>query len=68
MTSYRGFEAVDWFGFSRLWSPPVGYAITTSRIDSLNRTKTLNESLATVGLLFFGIIKLFGKAGARPRE
>ena len=54
MTSYRGVEAVDWFGFSRLWSLPVGYATTTSRIDSLNRTKTLNESLATAGLLFFG--------------
>ena len=54
MTSYRGVEAVDWFGFSRLWSPPVGYATTTSRIDSLNRTKTLSESLATAGLLFFG--------------
>ena len=52
MTSYRGVEAVDWFGFSRLWSPPVGYAITTSRIDSLNRTKTLNESLATARLFF----------------
>ena len=52
MTSYRGVEAVDWFGFSRLWSLPVGYAITTSRIDSLNRTKTLNESLATAGLFF----------------
>lgn len=53
MTSYRGDEAIDWFGFSRLWSLPVGYATTTSRIDSLNRTKTLNESLATAGLLFF---------------
>ena len=30
----------------------MGYAITTSRIDSLNRTKTLNESLATAGLFF----------------
>ena len=44
MTSYRGDEAIDWFGFSRLWSQTVGYAVTTSRIDSLNRRKTLNES------------------------
>ena len=40
MTSYRGNEAIDWFGFSRLWSQTVGYAVTTSRIDSLNRRKT----------------------------
>lgn len=44
MTSYRGDEAIDWFGFSRLWSQTVGYAVTTSRIDSLNRTKTLSEA------------------------
>ena len=53
MTSYRGVEAIDWFGFSRLWSLTVGYAKTTSRIDSQNRRKTLNESLASAGLLFF---------------
>ena len=41
MTSYRGVEAIDWFGFSRLWSLTVGYAKTTSRIDSQNRRKTL---------------------------
>ena len=52
MTSYRGNEAIDWFGFSRLWSQTVGYAVTTSRIDSLNRRKTLNESLASARLLF----------------
>ena len=44
MTSYRGDEAIDWFGFSRLRSWTVGYAVTTSRIDFLNRTKTLNEA------------------------
>ena len=44
MTSYRGDEAIDWFGFSRLWSQTVGYAVTTSRIDSLNRKKTLSEA------------------------
>lgn len=54
MTSYRGVEAVDWFGFSRLWSQTVGYAVTTSRIDFLNRTKTLSESLASARLLFCG--------------
>lgn len=43
MTSYRGIEAMDWFGHSLLQSQIVGYAITTSRIDSLNRMKTLNE-------------------------
>lgn len=53
MTGYRGDEAIDWFGFSRLWSQTVGYAVTTSRIDSLNRRKTLSESLASAGLLFF---------------
>ena len=52
MTSYRGDEAIDWFGFSRLWSQTVSYAVTTSRIDSLNRRKTLSESLASVRLLF----------------
>ena len=52
MTSYRGDEAIDWFGFSRLWSQTVGYAVTTSRIDSLNRRKTLSESLASARLLF----------------
>ena len=41
--SYRGIEAMDWFGHSLLQSQIVGYAITTSRIDSLNRMKTLNE-------------------------
>ena len=45
MTIYRGVEAIDWFGFSRLWSLTVGYAKTTSRIDFINRMKTLNESL-----------------------
>ena len=45
MTSYRGVEAIDWFGFSRLWSLTMGYAKTTSRIDFINRMKTLNESL-----------------------
>ena len=52
MTSYRGDEAIDWFGFSRLWSQTVGYVVTTSRIDSLNRRKTLSESLASARLLF----------------
>ena len=31
----------------------MGYAKTTSRIDSWNRRKTLNESLASAGLSFF---------------
>ena len=53
MISYRGDEAIDWFGFSRLWSQTVGYAKTTSRIDSWNRRKTLSEGLASAGLLFF---------------
>ena len=44
MISYRGDEAIDWFGFSRLWSQIVGCAVTTSRIDFLNRKKTLNEA------------------------
>ena len=57
MTSYRGDEAIDWFGFSQLWSQTVGYAVTTSRIDSLNRTKTLSKSLASARLLFIFIIK-----------
>ena len=57
MTSYRGDEAIDWFGFSRLWSQTVGYAVTTSRIDSLNRRKTLSKSLASTRLLFIFIIK-----------
>lgn len=51
MTSYRGDEAIDWFGFSQLWSQTVGYAVTTSRIDSLNRRKTLSKSLASARLL-----------------
>ena len=55
MTSYRGDEAIDWFGFSRLWSQTVGYAVTTSRIDSLNRRKTLSKSLAR--LLFCSNIR-----------
>lgn len=54
MTSYRGDEAIDWFGFSQLWSQTVGYAVITSRIDSLNRRKTLNKSLASARLLFCG--------------
>ena len=54
MTSYRGDEAIDRFGFSRLWSQTVGYAVTTSRIDSLNRRKTLSKSLASARLLFCG--------------
>ena len=53
MTSYRGDEAIDWFGFSRLWSQTVGYAKTTSRIDSMNRRKTLSKSLASARLLLF---------------
>ena len=53
MTGYRGDEAIGWFGFSRLWSQTVGYARTTSRIDSMNRRKTLSESLASAGLIFF---------------
>lgn len=57
MTSYRGDEAIDWFGFSQLWSQTVGYAVTTSRIDSLNRRKTLSKSLASARLLFIFIIK-----------
>ena len=32
----------------------MGYAVTTSRIDFLNRTKTLSESLASARLLFCG--------------
>ena len=43
LTSYRGIEVADWFGHSLLRSQIVGYAETTSRIDSLNRMKTLNE-------------------------
>ena len=54
MTSYRSDEAIDWFGFSRLWSRTLGYVVTTSRIDSLNRRKTLSESLASARLLFCG--------------
>lgn len=57
MTSYRDDEAIDWFGFSQLWSQTVGYAVTTSRIDSLNRRKTLSKSLASARLLFIFIIK-----------
>ena len=57
MTSYRGDEAIDWFGFSQLWSQTVGYAVTTSRIDSLTRRKTLSKSLASARLLFIFIIK-----------
>ena len=57
MTSYRGDEAIDWFGFSQLWSQTVGYAVTTSRIDSLNRRKTFSKSLASARLLFIFIIK-----------
>lgn len=53
MTSYRGVEAADWFGFSRLRSQTVGYAKTANRIDSMNRKKTLCKSLAAAGLLFF---------------
>lgn len=47
MTSYRGIEAMDWFGHSLLQSQIVGYAVTTSRIDSSNRMKTLNEGSAS---------------------
>ena len=57
MTSYSGDEAIDWFGFSQVWSQTVGYAVTTSRIDSLNRRKTLSKSLASARLLFIFIIK-----------
>ena len=32
----------------------MGCAVTTSRIDFLNRTKTLSESLASARLLFCG--------------
>ena len=57
MTSYRGDEAIDWFGFSQLWSQTVGYAVTTSRIDFLNRTKTLNEArLVKIYILGYIII------------
>lgn len=57
MTSYRGDEAIDWFGFSQLWSQTVGYAVTTSRIDFLNRTKTLNEArLVQIYILGYIII------------
>ena len=52
MISYRGDEAIDWFGFSRLWSQTVGYAVTTSRIDSSNRRKTLSKGLASARPLF----------------
>ena len=51
MTSYRGNEAIDWFGFSQLWSQTVGYAVTTNRIDSLNQRKTLSKSLASAKAL-----------------
>ena len=54
MTSYRGNEAIDWFGFSQLWSQTVGYAVITNRIDSLNRRKTLSKSLAEARLLLCG--------------
>ena len=53
MTSYRGVEAADWFGYSLLQSQIVGYAITTSRIDSMNRKKTLNEGSASGRALIF---------------
>ena len=68
MTSYRGDEAIDWFGFSRLWSQTVGYAVTTSRIDSLNRRKTLSESLASARLLFMWCVqqRWTTLAGASP--
>lgn len=57
MTSYRGDEAIDWFGFSQLCSQTVGYAVTTSRIDFLNRTKTLNEArLVKIYILRYIII------------
>ena len=57
MTSYRGDEAIDWFDFSQLWSQTVGYAVTTSRIDFLNRTKTLNEArLVKIYILGYIII------------
>ena len=59
MISYRGDEAIDWFGFSRLWSQIVGCAVTTSRIDFLNRTKTLSESLASARLLFMNEFLVF---------
>lgn len=52
MISYRGDESIDWFGFNQLWSHTVGYAITTSRIDSLNQRKTLRENLALAGFFF----------------
>ena len=51
MISYHGDEAIDWFGLSRLWIQTVGCAVTTSRIDSLNRTKTLNENFTPARLL-----------------
>ena len=62
MTSYRGDEAIDWFGFSRLWSQTVGYAVTTSRIDSLNRTKTLSEA-RLVKLYIFEYTKISHREG-----
>lgn len=54
MISYRGDEAFDWFGCSRVRSLTVGYAGTTSRIDSLDRRKTLTGALRFARLLFFG--------------
>ena len=61
MTSYRSDEAIDWFGFSRLWSQTVGYAVTTSRIDSLESNKNAKCPL-TVEIQFHrwvGILSLF---------
>ncbi len=62
MISYRGDEAIDWFGFSRLWSQIVGYVVTTSRIDFLNRTKTLNEA-SLVKIYIFEYIKIGHREG-----
>ena len=63
MTSYRGNEAIDWFGFSRLWSQTVGYAVTTSRIDSLESNENAKCPLTVEIQLHWwaGIFLLFGQ-------
>ena len=61
MTSYRGDEAIDWFGFSRLWSQTVGYAVTTSQIDffvyctynNINRTPRTSQRCAPGETFFY---------------
>ena len=44
----------------------MGYAITTSRIDSLNRMKTLNEG-SVFGKLLFWSNSIIGSAAVSPR-